>query len=62
MENVKSRCNKGYAYKCSGIPMCPTEYHFNMDKPKSITDDKIKVNEIKLTRFLERFGLNLDNG
>ena len=39
-----------------------TARRFNTDKPKTITEDKIKVNEIKLTRFLERFGLNLDNG
>lgn len=42
MENDKS---KGYAYKCSGIPMSHTEYHFDMDKPETITNDKIKINE-----------------
>ncbi|MEE0880129.1 MAG: hypothetical protein UIL36_00840 [Turicibacter sp.] len=55
------KSNIGHTYKCSGIPMSPTEYHFNMEKPRGITDDQIEVNEKKLIRFLEKFGLNLDN-
>lgn len=57
---IKMQSNIGHAYKCSGIPMCPSEYHFNMEKPKTVTDEAIKANEKKLTKFLEKYDLNLD--
>ena len=60
MLNERSKSNKSYAYKCSGIPMSPIDYKFDMDKPESITDDQIRANEQKITRFLEKFGLTLD--
>ena len=31
--------------------MCHTEYHFDMDKPKTITNDKIRLNEKNLLVF-----------
>ena len=42
--------------KCIGIPMYPEEYHFDMERPKGITDEHIKARKNKVDKFFEKKG------
>lgn len=55
MSNNKNRI--GFVQKCGGIPMYPAEYHFDIERPKNISDDDIRVRKERLKKFLENYNL-----
>lgn len=58
----KNESNLKYVQKCGGIPKYPHEYHFDRERPKSISDEDIKEMEKNLNEFLSEYGLSLDMG
>ena len=46
----KNESNLKYVQKCGGIPKYPHEYHFDRERPMSISDEDIKEMEKNLNR------------
>ena len=42
--------------KCIGIPMYPEGYHFDMERPKCITDEHLQDRKNKVDKFFEKKG------
>ena len=40
--------------KCIGIPMYPEGYHFDMERPKGITDEHLQDRKNKVDKFFKK--------
>lgn len=58
--NGENGCNEIiHIQKCGGIPKCPAEYVFDMERPHTITDQEIIASKKRVCDFLKDYGIDI---